>query len=318
MVSTTPFTRYAAIALTTGPLQWPLCLCWRFYSPPLSGRIKSMMTSAHIINVSEANFEYEVIEYSQTVPVLLDFWAEWSVPCKTLEPILHRLAQKGEGSFRLARLNVDDNPKLAMRFNVRGVPAVKAFREGAIIGEFSGLRPEAEIQRFLRDILPSHADLILEKGHSMLLQSRWQDALSAYQQVLSERPGHPSALLGLAKSSLALGQSEEALEILSDFPQSHEFSAAEQLRPLAIALKRVADAEDTPQSSLETTYRHSLRLVTLGNLPAALDGLLAVLRQDKHYRDEEARLVILGLFEVLGNNNPLTRQYRKELASVLF
>ncbi len=277
-----------------------------------------MMSSANIVNVSEANFDFEVVEFSQNVPVLVDFWAEWSVPCKTLEPILFQLANLGDGSFRLARLNVDENPKLAMRFNVRGVPAVKAFREGAIIAEFSGVKSEAEIQRFLQDIVPSHADLILEKGNSLLLQSRWEDALSAYQQVLSERPGHPRALIGLAKSSLALGQSEEALEILSDFPPSHEFSIAEQLHPLAVALNRAADSEDEPESSIETTYNHALRLVTLGNLPAALDGLLAILKKDKHYRNDEVRLVILGLFEVLGNSNPLTRQYRKELASVLF
>lgn len=277
-----------------------------------------MMTSAHIINVTESNFDYEVIEYSQTIPVLVDFWAEWSVPCKSLDPILHSLANQGDGSFRLARLNVDENPKLAMRFNVRGVPAVKAFRDGAIIGEFSGYKSETAIKRFLQEVVPSHADLILEKGHSLLTQSRWQDAFSAYQQVLSERPGHPSALIGLAKSALPLGQSEEALEILSDFPPSHEFSVAEQLLPLAAALNRVAESTDEPQSGIETTYQHSLRLITLGNLPAALDGLLDVLRQDKHYRGEEARMVVLGIFEVLGNNNQLTRQYRKELASVLF
>jgi len=277
-----------------------------------------MMTSSNIINVTEANFDFEVIEYSQTVPVLVDFWAEWSVPCKSLDPILRHLAQKGDGSFRLARLNVDENPKLAMRFNVRGVPAVKAFREGAIIGEFSGLKPEDEIRRFLQHIVPSHADLILEKGNSLMILSRWDDATDAFRQVLSERPRHPGALIGLAKCHLAQGQSEEALEIINTFPQSYEYSLAQRLQPMAIAINQGYEEDSESHSGIERTYQHSLRLITLGNLPAALDGLLAVLRQDKRFRDGEPRQVILGIFEVLGNDNPLTRQYRTELASILF
>jgi putative thioredoxin len=277
-----------------------------------------MMTSSNIINVTEANFDFEVIEYSQNIPVLVDFWAEWSIPCKSLDPILQQLAQSGDGSFRLARINVDENPKLAMRFNVRGVPAIKAFREGAIIGEFSGLKPEDEIRRFLQHIVPSYADLILEKGNSLLQLSRWEDALDSFQQVLSERPLHPGALVGLVKSQLVLGQFEEALEILSAFPQSHEYSQAQRLAPLAVALSQNHEAEDDSIPGIERTYQHSLQLIRLSNLPAALDGLLAVLRQDKRYRQEEPRRVILGIFEILGNDNPLTRQYRNELASILF
>ncbi len=276
------------------------------------------MNSQHIINVTEANFDYEVIEFSQNIPVLADFWAEWSVPCKTVDPILRDLATQSEGSFRLARLNVDENPKTAMRFNVRALPAVKAFRQGAIIGEFTGLKPEQDIRRFIRNVIPSHVDLSLDKGFSMLNMERWEDAAGAFQTVLEERPDHPGGKVGLAKSMIALGQSDEALALLESVPNSHESRSVEILRPLASALNRLHEQDSDAPSSIEATYQHAMRLVELGNFPAAMDGILAVLRQDKHYREDEARQVILGLFEILGDNNSITRQYRNELASILF
>ncbi len=276
------------------------------------------MSSQNIINVTEANFEYEVVEFSQNTPVLVGFWAEWSVPCKTVDPILRDLANQGEGSFRLARLNVDENPKTALRFNVRALPAVKAFREGVIIGEFTGLKPEEDIRRFVRHMIPSHVDLSLDKGLSMLTLERWEDAAGAFQTVLNERPDHPGGKVGLAKSMIALGQSDEALELLESVPSSYEYRAVETLHPLATALNRLNDQDSEAPSSIEVTYQHAMRLVEMGNFPAAMDGILAVLRQDKHYRDDEARKVIIGLFEILGDNNRITRQYRKELASVLF
>ena len=152
----------------------------------------------------------------------------------------------------------------------------------------------------------------------MLSSSQWEDAIKAFQQVLSERPKLPGALIGLAKSLLAIGQSDEALEILDAFPQSYEYTLAQKLKPVAKAINRLNTENSEQPTGIEATYQHSLRLITLGNLPAALDGLLAVLRQNKRYRDEEARQVILGIFEILGNENPITRQYRNELATILF
>jgi putative thioredoxin len=276
------------------------------------------MSPSDIVNVTEANFEYEVIDYSKNIPVVVDFWAEWCIPCKTLDPILRELAQKSAGSFRLARLNVDENKKIAAHYNVRSIPAVKAFRDGHVIAEFTGLKSGDEIQRFLRHVVPSQADLQLDKGLSMLSVENWQEAEHAFDKVLQELSDHPSALLGLAKSLLAQGEGKQALEILDHFPSSSDFSSAEKLISLATALVRMDENPPEPSTAIETTYQHALRLVKLGNLPAAMDGILAVLRQDKQYRDDEARQVMLGFFEILGNKNPTTRQYRDELASILF
>ena len=276
------------------------------------------MNASNIINVSEANFEYEVIEYSQETPVLVDFWAEWCIPCKTLEPVLRSLALQGDDSFRLARLNVDENQKLAMRLNVRAIPAVKAFRESHIIAEFNGIKSENEIKKFIQHIIPSYADLILDKGNSLLVLEQWENAASAFREVLSERSKHPGALLGLAKSLLAMNQLDDALDILGNFPTSREYTASEKLIPLAKALQRPEYSGSDELAPLEATYQHALRLIRRGNFPAAMDGILAVLKQERNYRDHEARQVLLGLFEILGDENNITRQYRNELASVLF
>jgi putative thioredoxin len=275
-----------------------------------------------IIDVSEADFEYEVVNYSQETPVVVDFWAEWCGPCKMLGPILEKLAQEGQGKFRLAKVNVDENPKLAMRYNVRSIPSVKAFRDRKVVAEFVGAQPEPRIRDFIQALAPSSADLIMEKASSFVEMQEWKSAEEAFRQALVEKPGFPPAMMGLAKSLLAQGLGDDALFILEDFPASREFSQAEQLIPLAEALSRfLAENRDNggePDDSLEAAYQRALRLISLGNLPAAMDGLLDILRQDKNYQAGQARKALLGLFELLGADNPLTRQYRSELASILF
>ncbi len=278
-----------------------------------------MMASDYIIEVTEADFEYQVIHYSQQSPVIVDFWAEWCIPCRTLGPLLEGLTEEAHGSFRLAKVNVDHNQNLAQRYNVHSIPSVKAFKSGVVVAEFTGAQPEPRVREFIRKIAPSKTDLTLEKGLSLIKLEQWQNAESAFQMVLDDNPDNTTALLGLAKSILSQGRAVEADYILKNFPTSREYAVAQRLRPLAEALSCIENGvhydEDDP---IAAAYNHALRLFKKGNFPAAMDGLLEVLRQDKHFRDDEARLVLLGIFEVLGDENSLTRQYRQELALVLF
>jgi putative thioredoxin len=280
------------------------------------------MIPDYIIDVSEADFEYEVVSYSQKTPVVVDYWAEWCGPCKMLGPILEKLAQEGQGEFRLAKVNVDENPNLAVRFNVRSIPSVKAFRDGKVVAEFVGAQPEARVRDFIRALAPSSADLLMEKANSFVEMQEWPGAEGAFRQALEEKPGDPPALLGLAKSLLAQGIGDDALFVLEDFPASREFAQAEQLIPLAEALSRFQaenlDYGGEPEDMLEAAFRQALRLISRGNIPAAIDGLLDILRQDKNFQAGQARKALLGLFEILGADNPQTRQYRSELASILF
>lgn len=278
-----------------------------------------MMASDFIIDVTEADFEYEVLAFSQQVPVVVDFWAEWCGPCKTLGPMLERIAREAHGAFRLAKVNVDGSPNLALRYGIHSIPAVKAFRSGVMVAEFAGVQPEARIRDFLRSIAPSQIDLMLEKGHSMLNLQQPSQAEQAFREALAEVPENTSALLGLAKSRMLQGDSKESYAILRSFPPSREFSSAQLLLPLCEVMQDVRAGrlhhEDNP---LDPAFERAIWLIVNGKFEAAMDGLLDILREDKNFRSGKARAVMVALLETLGEASPVTRQYRSELASVLF
>jgi putative thioredoxin len=277
-----------------------------------------MMASDFIIEVTEADFEYQVIAYSHNAPVVVDFWAEWCIPCRTLGPLLEKIALEANGSFRLAKVDVDANQNLSNRYNIRSIPAVKAFRDGNVFSEFVGVQPEPRLREFLSNIAPGRAELALEKGNSLIIQEQWKSAEAVFRQALGETPDYPPAMLGLAKCLLVLGQTAEAQTILRSFPASREYSHAQTLRILADAVQRYKEGPGFSDDPLEAAYLNALRLTLRGNLPAAMDGMLDILRQDKRYRNGEVRQVLLALLEVQGEANPLNRQYRQEMASVLF
>jgi putative thioredoxin len=276
------------------------------------------MAPEHIVNVNETDFEFEVLAYSQNVPVLVDFWATWCIPCRVLEPDLMRLTTEANGAFRLARVDVDESPKLAQRYNVRNIPVVKAINQGQVVSEFNGVLPEPRLRAFIRQLVPSPTDLTLEKGTSLLKLHQWSQAEETLRKYLEADPTNPVANLALARSLLALGRGQEVTNLLNNFPASREYNTAQLLRPLAEAYTHhnapLADVDDP----LEAAYRNSLRLALRGNIPAALDGLLDILRQNRRYRGGEIRQVTVSLLEILGDEDPLTRQYRTELATILF
>jgi putative thioredoxin len=277
------------------------------------------MTSEFIINVSELNFEYEVVTYSMNTPVIVDFWAEWCQPCKTLTPILEQIVLEAGGSIRMAKVNIDQNPNLALQYGVRSIPTVKAFVQGAVVSEFVGVQPPDRVRSFVEQLSPpSPIDLAVEKASNLLINGEWSNAEAILRDALSSKPNSPSGLLGLSKSLLAQGKSTEALQLLHDFPASREFSHAETLKPLAENLEAYR-LDTLPSETVDdAAFRNALRLVSKGNIPAALDGLLGILRRDKHYANGKAHQIVLSLLELLGEENALTGEYRRELANVLF
>jgi putative thioredoxin len=278
-----------------------------------------MTASEFIINVNEADFEYEVLSYSQNTPVVVDFWATWCQPCKVLDPILEKLILEANGNLRLARVDTDDNPNLAIRYGVRSLPTVKAFSQGQVVSEFVGVQPETRLRDLLGKIVPpSPASLAVEKANGLLFLHQWSSAEKMFREILEQHPDLPSGQLGLAKTLLREGKIGEALQILRSIPASREFSQAEILLPFAEALKDLQEEKLTEETDLDIAFKNSIRLAGRSNLPAALDGLLDILRQDRHYHNDWARLVILSLLELMGEEDPQTRQYRSELASVLF
>ncbi|HEX9018625.1 MAG TPA: tetratricopeptide repeat protein [Anaerolineaceae bacterium] len=278
-----------------------------------------MTPADFIVDVSEADFEYEVLSYSQNIPVVVEYWAEWCQPCKVLGPMLEDLAHEAAGAFRLARVDVDANPNLAARYGVRTIPTVKAFSQGQVVGEFAGMQPEPRVRDFLERLSPpSESSLAQEKATSLLAAHEWARAEEILRALEEQDQNDPPVLLGLVKALLALGKSGEALFILNYFPASREFKSAELLQPLADALMACEKNTLPDENDLDALFGRSIRLAQRGNHLAAMDGLLDILRQDKRYRQEKARQVLLGILELLGPDDPDARQYRNELAQVLF
>lgn len=277
------------------------------------------MASADIVDVNEMNFEYDVLSYSQNVPVIVDFWAAWCRPCKQLSPMLELLANEAQGAFRLARLDVDQNPALALRYGVRTLPTVKAFSQGEPVAEFVGMQPEYRVREFLGRITPpSPFNLAVERAEGLYAMGNLAEAEKMFHFLLDQSPGNPNCLFGLACIQLRTGRLLDALNILRHFPASRLYPRAELLLPYAELLVDL-DFNKLPLSTdLDAAFQNSLRLAIRDNLPAALDGLLDVLRQDKRYQKGRARQAVLGILELLHPEDPITRQYRSELASILF
>jgi putative thioredoxin len=281
--------------------------------------------SQWVKDVADASFDAEVIERSHRVPVVVDFWAPWCGPCRTLGPLLERLAAEHGGAFEVAKVNVDENPAVAADFGVRSIPAVKAFRGGAIVDEFVGALPEAAVRAFLRRVLPSRADELAVRAHAAETAGDPAAAERDYREALALDPNHPAARLGVGRL-LATSSAPEALRELDRvLPGTPERTEADRLA----ARLRLASDDGTGEADLRARVARDpsdlgARIELARNLAAredyeaALAELLEIIRLDRKYEDEAARKQMLDVFNILGARHPLTEKYRSELARVLF
>lgn len=281
--------------------------------------------NAEIIEVFEENFEQEVIERSRKLPVVVDFWAPWCGPCRTLGPLLERLAGEFAGQFVLAKINVDENPLLAQAFRVQSIPYVVALRDGRVVAQFVGAQPEAAVREFLAALLPSDAERLAARGQARLAAGQKAQAESLFRQALEKDPRCGSALVGLARLLLERGEEEEAKALLERVVSDPWRAQAERvLAELRLRQEGVADEASLRErlaknpADLEARLQLGKRLAAEGRYAEALEELLEVVRRDRNFQDQAARKAMLDIFQVLGSGNELAERYRAELANVLF
>ena len=238
-----------------------------------------------MVDVTDDTFEEAVLKRSFEVPVVVDLWAPWCGPCKTLGPILEQVIGATDGNVELAKVNVDENPTVSSSFKVQSIPAVFAVRDGAVVDQFIGAQPEAEMRAFIERLVParSEADLLATTGADA-------GAEEPLRRALQLEPDHAVAVPALAALLIARGDSEEATTLLRRVPETPETR-----RLLAEA--RLAQRHD----------------VAGADVTVLLDGLL-----DRVKDDPEARQEFLDLLETLGPDDPRTLGYRKALSSRLF
>lgn len=278
--------------------------------------------SDHDLDVGLADFERQVIEESRTRPVVVDFWAPWCGPCKSLKPVLEKLAAEYGGAFRLAKINSDENQALATRYGVRGIPSVKAFVNGEAVDEFSGALPEGEVRAFLDRLIPSPAAELRAAALELRAAGDMAGALQALADASRLDPSHVGIRVDATEIMLDLGELDEARRLLGNLADD----ADPRVPRLRARLKFMDAGGDDPaglearvaanENDLAARLKLANLAVAAGRYEAGMDQLLEIIRRDRGFEDDVGRKTLLAVFDLLGSD-PLVSQYRRKLASAL-
>lgn len=273
-----------------------------------------------VIDVSEAEFEQRVLDASTRVPVVVDFWAGWCQPCLVLGPVLEKLADEHDGRFILAKVDVDRNQALASAFGVQGIPAVKAFADGRVVDEFVGAQPEEVVRSWLEGILPSAAEPTVAEARAAEAGGDELRAEALYRSALETDPRHEAASVGLAGILFRRGEATDARRLLASFPANPEarrLLAEADLHEGAGDLDGLSAAVDAAPDDADAVLALATAEAAAGRYGDALERSLRLIAARGDGRDG-ARDLMVKVFETLGADHPLVREYRPRLASALY
>jgi len=278
--------------------------------------------SEHALDVGLADFQQHVLEESRQRPVVVDFWAPWCGPCKSLKPILEKLAAEYGGKFLLAKINSDDNQELAARYAVRGIPSVKAFIDGEPVDEFSGALPEGEVRAFLDRLIPSPADELRAQAAELRLAGDTSAALQRLADASRLAPAHVGIRLDAAEIMLDLGEADEASRLLASVPDDADPRAPQLKARLQFVGTAEADEAElsarvaADENDLEARLKLANLHVAAGRFEPGMVQLLEIVRRDRGFEDDIGRKTLLSVFTLLGSGELVSR-YRRLLASAL-
>jgi putative thioredoxin len=285
-----------------------------------------------IRDVSEAEFMKEVIEASQEVPVIVDFWAPWCGPCKTLGPALEAAVTAAKGKVRMAKVNVDENQQIAAQLRIQSIPTVYAFWQGKPVDAFQGALPASEIKAFIDKLSGLGGDgglgEALDAADAMLAEGAAVDAAETYAAILGEGPENARAYGGLVSAHLALGNLDQAEGLLGAAPaglaKAVEIEAARAQLALARQAADAGPVAELLEQVLAQPDNHQARfdlaqaLYAAGKVEGAVEELLELFRRDRDWKDGAAKTQLFTIFEALKPTDPIVQKGRRKLSSMIF
>jgi putative thioredoxin len=286
-------------------------------------------------DITEAEFMAEVVDGSAEVPVIVDFWAPWCGPCKTLGPLLEEAVKAAKGAVKMVKVNVDEAQAIAGQLQIQSIPTVYAFYKGQPVDGFQGALPGSEIKAFIDRVVQAAGgdssgglDDAVAAAEEMLEQGDASDAAQTFAAILGEEPAHPAAYGGLVRAHIALDDLDQAEAILNGAPA--EISAAPELEAAHAQLqlaKQAADAGPIPELTArveadpddhQARYDLAQALYAAGDGEAAVDQLLELFRRDREWNEGAARTQLFIMFDALKPNDPVALNGRRKLSSMIF
>lgn len=261
-------------------------------------------------------FQEDVIESSRSMPVLVDFWAPWCGPCRVLGPTLERLAQQANGTWKLVKVNTDQNPEVSARYGIRGIPAVKLFVDGEVVDEFTGALPEYAVKQWLEKAIPSESKKRVERAEQEMAAGNREEARKLLETTVSEEPSNSKARVLLAQL-LAFDDPDRSVDLVTEsaFAGPGYIQIEEAVKTVARLFK--LDGE-LPDGEGREAYRDGIDAMRAGQYEAAVQKFIEVIGKDRYYDDDGARKACVALFTLLGNDHPAVANYRRTFDMALY